>query len=81
MRIKIGDFSCTEVWDGVFYKKLSHYPDVSDWEKRTIIEFIEYEKKYGRTCEIECDNDNILQIVLDGIAQKENTLLPLAPSC
>ena len=44
MLIKIRDFDCTEVWDGVFYKKLSNYPLVSDWEIRTIIEFIEYEK-------------------------------------
>ena len=71
MLIKIGDFECTEVWDGVFYKKLSNYPNVSDWEIRTIIEFIEYEKKYGRTCHIECDNKNTLQTVLAGIAQKE----------
>ena len=71
MLIIIGDFECTEVWDGVFYKKLSNYPMVSDWEIRTIIEFIEYEKKYGRTCNIECDNENTLQTVLDGIKRKE----------
>ena len=44
MIVIIGDFECTEVWDGVFYKKLSNYPFISDWEARTIIEFIEYEK-------------------------------------
>lgn len=27
---KIGNFECTEVWDGVFYKKLSNYPQISD---------------------------------------------------
>lgn len=32
MLIKIGNFEYTEVWDGVFYKKLSNYPKVSDWE-------------------------------------------------
>ena len=41
MIVIIGDFECTEVWDGVFYKKLSNYPFISDWEARTIIEFIE----------------------------------------
>ena len=71
MLIKIGDFDCTEVWDGVFYKKLSHYPKVSDWEIRTIVEFIEYEEKYGRTCSIECDDKDALQTVLDGIKRKE----------
>ncbi len=72
--IKIGDFEFSEVWDGVFYKKLSNYPNVSDWEIRTIIEFIEYEKKHGRTCDIECDNESTLQTVLDGIKQKETYL-------
>ena len=71
MRIKLGDFECTEVWDGVFYKKLSNFPQVSDWELRTIIEFMEYEKKYGRSCDIECHNENTLQAVLQGIQQKE----------
>ena len=79
MLIKISDFECTEVWDGVFYKKLSHYPEVSDWEIRTIIEFIEYEKKYGRTCIIECDNKSTLQTVLDGLNQKENYLSVSCP--
>lgn len=30
MLIQIGDFDFTEVWDGVLYKKLSHYPAISD---------------------------------------------------
>ena len=79
MLIKIGDFECTEVWDGVFYKKLSNYPEVSDWEIRTIIEFMEYEKIYGRTCDIECDNENTLRTVLDGIKRKEAYLSAPCP--
>lgn len=71
MRIKIGNFECTEVWDGVFYKKLSQYPQVTDWEIRTIIEYIEYEKKYGRTCTIECDDESTLQTILEGIQHPE----------
>jgi hypothetical protein len=51
------------VWDGVFYKKLSNYPQVSDWEIRTIIEFIEYERIYGRKCEIECEDYAILDLI------------------
>ena len=30
MQIKIGNFEFTEVWDNVLYKKLSHYPAVTD---------------------------------------------------
>ena len=54
MLIKIGSFEFTEVWDGVLYKKLSDYPNITDWELRTIIEFAEYEEKNGRKCTIEC---------------------------
>ena len=63
MLIKIGDFECTEVWDGVFYKKLSDYPHITDWEIRTLIEFMDYEAKYGRKCEIECKDSELLSMI------------------
>ena len=47
MQINIGAFEFSEVWDGAFYKKLSDYPRISDWEMRTLIEFVGYEKKYN----------------------------------
>ncbi len=71
MLIKVGDFEFTSVWDGVFYKKLSNYPMVTDWEIRTIIEFIAYEEHHGRKCEIQCDDKNALRTILDGIEHKE----------
>lgn len=71
MLIKIGNFEYTEVWDGVFYKKLSNYPDITDWETRNIIEFIEYEKKYNRDCTIECDDKNLLNEINKRISEKE----------
>ena len=74
MLIKIGNFDFTEVWDGVFYKKLSDYPQVSDWEIRTIIEFIEYENRYGRKCIIECDDSTLLNIINQKITDKETYL-------
>ena len=79
MLIKIGKFDYTEVWDGIFYKKLSNYPQVSDWEIRTIIEFIAYEEKYGRKCDIECDNNNVRKAVLYGIEHKEDYLFVPRP--
>lgn len=80
MLIKIGDFEFTEVWDGVLYKKLSNYPKVSDWELRTIIEFIDYEKKYGRECQIECENTDVLSYILEGIEDREKYLTTQRPS-
>lgn len=60
MLIKIDNFEFTSVWDGVFYKKLSKFPAISDWEKRNIIEFVEYEASYGRDCNVECENASTL---------------------
>lgn len=55
MLIKVGRFECTECWDGVFYKTLSAYPKISEWEIQTILDFIDYESRYGRESEIEAD--------------------------
>ena len=71
MLIRIGDFEFTEVWDGVFYKKLSRYPAVSDWEKRNIIEFVEYEALYGRACKIECEDATALAQVQHALENRQ----------
>lgn len=59
MLIKIGQFDITECWDGVFYKKLSDYPRITEWEIQTILDFIRYEEENGRDCRIEAE-DSIL---------------------
>ncbi|MBE5884552.1 MAG: phosphate ABC transporter ATPase [Lachnospiraceae bacterium] len=79
MLIKVGNFECTEVWDGVFYKKLSNYPQVSDWEIRNIIEFMEYEKQYGRKCSIECDDNDVLDMINTKMANREVYLKAARP--
>lgn len=71
MLIKIGSFEFTEVWDGVLYKKLSKYPHISDWEKRNIIEFVEYEASHGRKCQIECENTDVLAEVNQALQNRE----------
>ena len=43
MLIKIGQFDVTECWDGVFYKKLSRFPSITDWEMQTVLDFIAYD--------------------------------------
>lgn len=63
MVIKIGNFDFSEVWDGVFYKKLSQYPIVSDWEMKNIIDFINYEKMNNRTCILESEDNTVLEKV------------------
>lgn len=71
MLINIGDHEFTEVWDGVLYKKLSDYPDISEWELRNIIEFVEYEKIYDRNYEIVCEDNRILHLVQEAISNRD----------
>ena len=71
MRIKIGDFDFTEVWDGVLYKKLSCYPAITAWEKRTLVEFVDYERANGRDCAIECEDAALLAEVHAALAEPE----------
>ena len=65
--IKIGDFECTEVWDGVFYKALSDYPNITKWEIKCILDFMEYEKSYGRECKIECEDKSIARCIENAV--------------
>ena len=72
-QIKIGNFEITKVWDGVFYKKLSDFPNITDWEIRTILDFMDYEKSHGRpieTEEIQCETPEILQIIKNAVKNK-----------
>ena len=71
MLIKIDNFEFTAVWDGVLYKKLSQYPAISDWEKRNIIEFVEYEALHGRECTIECEDTDILAEVNHALQNRD----------
>ena len=80
MLIKLGDFEFTAVWDGVLYKKLSCYPQISDWEKRNLIEFVEYEASHGRECQIQCEDANVLSAVFDALQNREVYRNSLPPS-
>ncbi len=62
MLIRIGEFEFTECWDGVLYKKLSAYPDITDWEIQTVLDFIRYEADHGRSCRIEADQSILAAI-------------------
>lgn len=71
MRIVIRGEDCSEVWDGVFYKKLSQYPSITDWEMKTLIDFMEYEESWERTCTIECENQSLLERIQKCLENRE----------
>lgn len=64
MVIRIGEYDISECWDGVFYKKLSRYPDITTWEIQTILDFIQYEESNGRSCDIQAEKG-----IIDAIAR------------
>lgn len=71
MKIVIRADDCTEVWDGIFYKKLSHFPNITDWELKTLVDFVNYEKMYGRECFFECSEENITRAIKAALAQPQ----------
>lgn len=79
MLIKIGGYDFTEVWDGILYKKLAHYPIVSEWEKRTLAEFALYEAQHGRTCSLECEDARVLAEIQAVLAAPEKYLQASRP--
>lgn len=56
MLIKIGKFEYTECWDGILYKKLSNYPRITAWEIQNVLDFLQYEKMFGRESKIEAES-------------------------
>jgi len=42
MQINIADHEGMIIWDGVYYFALSDYPNISPWELKKLLAFIEY---------------------------------------
>ena len=77
MLIKIGKYACSECWDGVFYKTLSSYPDITEWEIQSILDFIRYEEDHGRSCQIEAE-DRIIKAIERYKQEKHPRIVPPA---
>lgn len=63
MIIDVGNHEFSIIWDGVYYKALSDYPNISEWEIKNIIDFIYYEKANNRDTEIRSNNESILNYI------------------
>ncbi|MCH4886829.1 phosphate ABC transporter ATPase [Acidaminobacter sp. JC074] len=48
MKIDLNNHEFSIVWDGVYYKALKDYPNISSFELKCIQDFINYENRYGR---------------------------------
>lgn len=71
MKLNISNHDCDEVWDGTFYKRIANYPNISQYEMKSIIDFIAYEKENGRTVEIECQDSKLYSFILEEIHKKD----------
>ena len=79
MQVNIGNHGFTIIWGGVYYFCLSSYPNISNWELKKLLAFVEYEKQHGRQTEVVCEDENILSAVNYAIANPqtvESTTLP-----
>lgn len=74
MKINICNHDCTELWDGILYKRLSNYPNITDWEMKNVIDFINYEKLNGRKTEIISDSDDIIEKINKALMKPEKYL-------
>jgi len=61
--INIANHNFSIIWDNVYYFTLSDYPNISNYELKKILLFIEYEKIHNRNTEIICENDKIMGAV------------------
>ena len=77
MHIEIGQFEYTECWDGMLYKKLSSYPNITDWEIQNILDFIKYESDNGRNSDIKAQASIIKAI--DEFKEKHRSEDRLSP--
>ena len=71
MQINIANHDYTIVWDGVYYFAMSDYPNITPWELKKIITFIDYERKHGRETEILCEDEKIQASIRDAITNPE----------
>ncbi len=63
MKINITNHDFSIIWDGTYYKALSDYPNINDWEVKSIIDFIKYENEHGRDVTFEIEDVNLHEYV------------------
>jgi len=80
MKVNIANHEYTIQWDGVYYFALSDYPNISDWELRKLVYFMQYEKLNGRNIQIICDDDSIMSAVNNALAHPETVLQAQKPA-
>ena len=74
MLLNIAKHESNVIENGVYYFSPSDYPDISEYELRNLVAFVEYKKKYNRQTKILCKDKTILALVNDTIANPERII-------
>lgn len=72
MKVILGEFDFTILWEGVYYKALSNYPEVTTWEMKNLRDFVNYEKAHGRDTEFESEDPELLALVQKKLDQGDS---------
>lgn len=67
MKLHISNHDFSIVWEGVYYKALKNYPAITDWELKSIIDFVIYEEDNGRNVSFEIKDKELEDRILDAI--------------
>ena len=71
MQIKITNQKKTVIEKGVYYFALQDFPHITSLEQKNILDFITYEKLYGRETDVVCDNASILAEIESVLADRQ----------
>ena len=71
MKVSIAKHHGMIIWDGVYNYPLSNYPNITPWELKKLLAFVEYEKCHDRTTEFMCEDKTILSAINHAIAFPE----------
>lgn len=76
MKLNIAKHDFSIIWEGIYYKALSNYPQITQWELKSITDFIHYEKSHGRTVTFEIEDMDLREIVLREVGNDSNPPRP-----
>ena len=71
MQVNIANHGGMIIWGGVYYFALSDYPNMTPWELKKLLVFMNYEKQHGRQTEIVCENTEILTAINNAVTCPE----------
>jgi len=74
MILNIANHDFSIIWKGVYYKTLSNYPNISKWEMKNIIDFIEYEKEHNRTVTFDIEDKKLHDTISSNLQNKNSFL-------